>query len=802
MSIRTQMIAVIAVPLAALIALWGYSQATVSNDVWGLRSVSDSYQRFGAPVDGLTRGLQAERLAAVAYLANHDAQGADQTFLKAGQQSDRLVETIREHAQGDGSDALDAEQRKALSALLGAVGQLTDLRQAVSGGTASVSDVTQRYGTLISTMFRFRTSFTGSQADRLAQRAAVLAELNRAQEYVSQEEAALTVLSSQAKPDAGLLRILDNAVEAHRLLFGIYLPELHGADRPAYDQLTRQSAWGAMGKYEDAFLENDFGLTHSLPHLAEWRTTASTVERSLGQLNTAFAERVSGQAAADADRLSKGNMTAGGISLLAIGVSVLLSVLLGRRLVKQLLRLRDSARDLAHHRLPQVMERLRSGESVDGQEAVPALEVSRDEIGQVALAFNVVRLAAVEAAVNQAELRTAASEVFVSLARRSQGLVQRQHAVLDEMERLVEDPDELAQLYRLDHLTTRMRRHAEGLIVLSGGSPRRGPQHPIRMLDLVRAAVSEVETYTRIALRPFPDSSLIGPAVADVTHLVAELLENATQYSPPHTQATAHGERVANGYVIEINDRGLGMRFDALEDANRRLAQDLEFDRVEAERLGLFVVGRLAHRHGVKVTLRRSPYGGTCAIVLIPECLLVENTTTTGDGARPSVPVPSPAPSLGSGDGDTSRAAQDASARGPQRRSGAHRRSGTRPPEIERLPAVPRQGEGSTRGGLPRPDTDVRPLPRRVRQPRPIPGTPPSPTPADATAAVGTAPGPEAARATFSAYQRGLAAGRADAGAPRGSTSFLGSQADLPPRGPKNRTPDPTPAQPGKGHPQ
>jgi anti-sigma regulatory factor (Ser/Thr protein kinase) len=288
------------------------------------------------------------------------------------------------------------------------------------------------------------------------------------------------------------------------------------------------------------------------------------------------------------------------------------------------------------------MRRLSGGEQVDVETEVPRLEYDKNEIGEVGQALNTLQRAAVEAAVKQSELRDGVSEVFVNLARRSQVLLHKQLTLLDTMERRTEDTDELADLFRLDHLTTRMRRHAEGLVILSGAAPSRQWRKPVQLMDIVRAAVAEVEDYERIEVRRLPRVAVTGPAVADLTHLVAELLENATVFSPPHTAVQVVGERVANGFTLEIHDRGLGMAAEALLDANLRLAETPEFELSDTDRLGLFVVSRLAQRQNVRVSLQPSPYGGTTAVVFIPDALLTDDVPdTNGIGFRLDRALPS-----------------------------------------------------------------------------------------------------------------------------------------------------------------
>src|SRR5690606_33362818 len=195
--------------------------------------------------------------------------------------------------------------------------------------------------------------------------------------------------------------------------------------------------------------------------------------------------------------------------------------------------------------------------------------------------------------------------------------------VLDEMERRETVPDKVAELYRVDHLATRMRRNAENLIVLSGSRPGRTWRRPVPMIDVIRGAVAEVEDYTRVVLLPVDPAALDGRAVGDLIHLLAELIENAASFSPPYAKVSVGGERVAHGYAVAVEDRGLGMTEAELAAANEKLSQPGDFDLADASHLGHYVVAKLAQRHGVRVQLRRSPYGGITAIVLVPSALLV-----------------------------------------------------------------------------------------------------------------------------------------------------------------------------------
>src|SRR5690606_2173983 len=230
--------------------------------------------------------------------------------------------------------------------------------------------------------------------------------------------------------------------------------------------------------------------------------------------------------------------------------------------------------------------------------------------------------------------------VFINLSWRSQSLLHRQLRLLDQMERRASSPEELDDLFRLDHLTTRMRRHAEGLVILAGSPTVRAWDHPVPAEDVVRAAIAEVEDYTRVEVAGASSAAVIGAVVADVIHLLAELIENAASFSPPTTEVTVKVETVANGLAVEVVDRGIGLSKEERDELNRRLASAVEFDLADTERLGLFVVARLAARHGIEVSLQPSVYGGTTAVVLIPHTLVVlEDEWRLDDGERWPQPV-------------------------------------------------------------------------------------------------------------------------------------------------------------------
>ena len=357
---------------------------------------------------------------------------------------------------------------------------------------------------------------------------------------------------------------------------------------------------------------------------AAWGADSGTVLGAMLTAEAGIGAQMSAISGSASNWLYTKAILAGGIGLLAVIVSVFLLVWFGRKVTGDLIGLYTSVRGMAEVRLPRVVQRLRRGDDVDVlAESPPPGTSDILEISQIARSFGIVQEAAVAAAVEQARLRKGVNQVFLNISMRNQSLLHRQLGMLDSMERRTSEPGALADLFRLDHLTTRMRRHAEGLIILSGSTPGRGWREPVPIVDVLRAAVAEVEDYVRVDVLSESRDLVAGNAVNDVIHLVAELVENATVFSPPNTRIEVRADRAGIGLVAEVEDRGLGLSQEELADINRRLANPPEFDLANSEQLGLFVVSRLAARHSIKVSLRESVYGGTTAILLLPFGVIV-----------------------------------------------------------------------------------------------------------------------------------------------------------------------------------
>ncbi|MFD4370397.1 nitrate- and nitrite sensing domain-containing protein [Streptomyces sp. NPDC058527] len=621
---RAKIVSLLMVPVVSLLALWGFATVTTAQDMARLRQLQRVDADIRQPVSATLAALQDERRAAVRQLA---APGA----ARAAELKDRIRRTDEAvarlklgggHTVADSGD-LPADVADRVRAFVGEVQGLARLRVAAADGSGDWDRVYDAYTTAVSAGFAVGGALSGIQDTGQGSHARVLLELARAGEMLSRQDALLGSAHLTGRLTAAHQRAFTGAAETRRTLLASATGDLPPAGRAAWSRLADGTDHARLTDAEDRVARADDGrpAAQAAPS-ADWDPTLAAVRTALA----AVENDARTAAADDTDPLAGGILSPAGaavvLGLVAVAASLVISVRIGRGLVVELVSLRNTALGIARRKLPAAMGRLRAGEEIDVRAEAPPGPAPQDEIGQVGEALTTVHRAALSAAVERAELASGISGVFVNLARRSQVLVHRQLNLLDSMERRADDPGELGDLFRLDHLTTRMRRHAESLIILSGAAPGRAWRMPVPLTNVVRAAVSEIEDYARVEVRGLPETAVAGGAVADLTHLLAELIENAAQFSPPHTKVRVSGEPVGNGYALEIEDRGLGMGKDTLAEANARIAQSEALDLFDSDRLGLFVVSRLSSRHAVKVHLRPSPYGGTTAVVLLPTPLL------------------------------------------------------------------------------------------------------------------------------------------------------------------------------------
>jgi signal transduction histidine kinase len=638
-SIRLRVGILIMVPVLCLIGLYGFAVSLTLGNALNQAHAKSLTNTVVVPLSNFQQSLNKERGYAVlllatpgsAQLANELSSAEDQTLLSLNALTNALNSpTVLSAAQ--------PHERQAIQQLLADTKNLSYIRSVVSEDAISIPQTIEDYSVITNQGYDVLDAAMSQQTS--------VPLVSQALEVIRLDEIAQTGLEEsnllQADIARGKFPTADRALFAQ--LVGVRttdvsqtLPLLD----PQYRQLVASnvpaSLSGSLSSLETTIETTPWRSTGAPPQIAHAFPTFEVYAVDMGKAITPAAAALQDQSTSQGRNVLIQLILAAGFGLLGTIASVALSLFIGRSLIRQLRRLRESALGLANEKLPEVIRQLRDGQPVDMADyAAPAVDTSSDEIEQVEYAFSVVRQTAVKSAIDEARLRRGISDVFRNLAGRSQSLLHRQLTLLDGMERRATEPDELEDLFRIDHLTTRMRRHAEGLIILSGEAPARGWRQPVPLIDVLRAAVAEVEDYTRIRVLSRTRAAVAGHAVADVIHMIAELAENATVFSPPNTPVRIQGDTVGKGFAVEIEDRGLGISPERLADINADLADPPQFDLSDSDRLGLFIAGQLAHRHGITITLQPSVYGGTTAIVLIPMALVVDEEGYVPDPALPA----------------------------------------------------------------------------------------------------------------------------------------------------------------------
>ncbi|MCW7947465.1 ATPase [Streptomyces hygroscopicus] len=351
------------------------------------------------------------------------------------------------------------------------------------------------------------------------------------------------------------------------------------------------------------------------------------------QIESDLADKAVADASKIADDAKTSAFITGGIVVVALLAAFILAGLMARQMSRSMRQLRNAAFGVAEQRLPMLVDQLsRTDPGRVDTRVAPIPISSTDEIGEVARAFDQVHREAVRLAAEQALLRGNINAIFTNLSRRNQSLIEGQLTLITDLENNEADPDQLENLFRLDHLATRMRRNGENLLVLAGEEPGRRWDQPVPLVDVLRAASSEVEQYERIELSGVPEAEIHGRAVTDLVHLLAELLENATTFSSPQTKVRVTATRLPDGRImVEIHDKGIGLTAEDFADINHKLANPPTVDAAISQRMGLFVVGRLSDRHGIRVQLRPSgEQAGTTSLVMLPDAI-----THGGGGEQP-----------------------------------------------------------------------------------------------------------------------------------------------------------------------
>ncbi|UYQ66073.1 nitrate- and nitrite sensing domain-containing protein [Streptomyces peucetius] len=630
------------VPALCLTGLWGYTATGLVDEQMQLGADMDRVVSVGQPAHGVLSSLQDERRLTAVWQAER-TPSSRAVLDSARDRTDAAVEDYR-RASPSGLDT--AALRSRATKLDEALGKLAERRKAIDARSLSVGDAFEYFTDTVADAASVLSAATRTGDGAFASSVAAAASLVQVTEMLSREDAMISgALPSGRMAAAERTRFGQYTAVRRQAADSLHAPDLLSGGAGSYEAITDSPRWKALASTEDAVAADS-----ELPEDATtWPDDAGSVVKDLQELNAAFLEDLAGAGSDRADGLLLGVVLGSAGTAAALALVGVLALRVRRSVLGRVEELQHKAEDLAGTRLPEALARLERGEPVDPAAlTAPGQQRTGDELGRLDAAIEQLARAAADTAVRQSLGREGTEKVFAKLIRRTQTLIHRLISLLDDLERKHEDSDLLKDIFRVDHLATRVRRHSENLVILGGSPPTRRMTAPVSITDVMRSAVAETEHYTRVKVKNLPPGrriSIAGRSVADVTHLLAELIENGTNFSPPDTQVFVSATKVARGLALHVEDHGLGMPEEHRARANRLLANPPKLDMMtlgEDPRLGHFVVARLAERHKIKVELRESVYGGTLAIVLVPTALLEEQDSPLMEHLKSAAEEPEP----------------------------------------------------------------------------------------------------------------------------------------------------------------
>jgi signal transduction histidine kinase len=630
--VRWRLVAMVVVPAITAAFLGGITIDRYASG-WLAADRVQNLAQMNVSVVRLAQALEDERDLSLGYAANRVAvpdlagkvRRAQEASASAGQAVRAGAAGIR---TGAGYQATIVQD---LAALLHALTNLQRARPAMASSPASASVSVQAYADqAIQAADTFSASVGNGTSDAdLNGNESALGALLRLENQMSVQRGVLFVALGSSPP------VLSPAA----LTTLLQAQQQQAADQAEFTASASPAElanFGSMAEGGTARTEEALALTNAVsglpltalnnvshPKLTApgWYGAMSATIDGTRQMADQLAAGIAARASTLRSQATSGLLVTSVLTVLLLGLAVLISTIVAKSLIRPLRKLRVDALDVASRRLPEMVRRLSESESVSESVEIDPIDVtSTDEIGEVARAFDQVHREAVRLAAHQARLRGNLSAMFVNLSRRSQMLVERQLGIIDSLEQSEQDPDRLSTLFRLDHLATRMRRNSENLLVLAGHEDHRNWGQQVPLVDVVRAAISEIEQYERIVVHIQPGVFITGRASSDVVHLIAELVENAAVFSSAQVLVTGH-PLTSGGVLVQITDEGLGIAEEDLQYANWRLDNPPVIDVAVSRRMGLFVVGRLAARHGIRVRLRQSQPRGLSALVWLPDAV-------------------------------------------------------------------------------------------------------------------------------------------------------------------------------------
>ncbi|WP_405388398.1 nitrate- and nitrite sensing domain-containing protein [Streptomyces sp. NBC_01102] len=629
--ISTRLVSLLALPVVAATTLGGMRINESMNDMDQLEHMRILTDMTKQATD-LANALQEERDRSAGPLSN-GVKATDFKVTESRKRTDRAKDAFfaatDDIGNTPGDEALDSIH-SSVSQIGNQLGDIVSIRKdAYADGAPSLNTI-DRYSQLITSLLSLSQDMAQATSNpEMIKRTRALAAFSASKEYASVQRAIIAA----ALPDGNGKADLDendktfgrNALNKEDTTRKTFETTYASTGASATDLLASldngNPEINSADMYAKKVLDSPLGLQGSTPRTyMDWYDQASNKIGAMDTIEETLLGEMETKARELRDESQRDALLNGAVILIVLGVSLVGAFVVARSMIRSLRRLQDTATRVAQDRLPELVKQLSETDPQDVDTSVESVGLhTRDEIGQVATAFDDVHREAVRLAAEQALLRGNVNAMFTNLSRRSQGLIQRQLSLISELESREADPDQLSSLFKLDHLATRMRRNGENLLVLAGEEPGRRWTRPVPLVDVLRAAASEVEQYERIELAAVPATEVAGRVVNDLVHLLAELLENATSFSSPQTKVRVTGHALPDGRVlVEIHDTGIGLSPEDLAAINERLASPPTVDVSVSRRMGLFVVGRLSLRHGIRIQLRPSDSGGTTALVMLP----------------------------------------------------------------------------------------------------------------------------------------------------------------------------------------
>jgi signal transduction histidine kinase/outer membrane murein-binding lipoprotein Lpp len=653
--VRWRILALIVVPTLAAVILGGLRISSGASSALADKR-TQQVALLNADVVRLAQNMEDERDLTAGFIAAGRPQGNATLHIElTNQQSatDESAQQVTGQASSIG-DTYSSSIRQGLNAVLARISDLPQLRAAAGAGKIPTEPMIQDYTNSIDTLLTFSSlSGAGTSDTELANDVIVLTALARAEDQASAQRGTLfaALWTGQFAPQ-GLSDLQDQQAQQ-----AAAEADFTSAASLSQQQLFQNTVSGTpvdQAAFEESLAistsqNNSASIGSTGPNAADtwYKNTTATLGKMRSVENTLM-NSINSRSNSLQTSATRSAVIISIITLVLLILVLLVTTFVARSMIRPLRRLREDALDIAGTRLPDMVRRLSETEGSDESVEIEPIAVSStDEIGEVARAFDQVHREAVRLAADEALLRGNLNAMFVNLSRRSQSLIERQISLIDSLEQGEQDSNRLSSLFRLDHLATRMRRNSENLLVLAGHEASRRWSQPVPLVDVLRAAISEIEQYERVVLNVQPGITVVGQAVNDVVHLVAELVENATTFSPEDSQVYVSGQPLTTGGVLlDVTDGGVGISDQEMGHANWRLDNPPVVDVGVSRRMGLFVVGRLAARHGVRVRLRHASSGGLTALVWLPDTVAQQEGAPLGRLRPFGVEDYGPTPSL------------------------------------------------------------------------------------------------------------------------------------------------------------